>query len=227
MRPPCTEVDPEIFFDKDRWGEARKTCARCPLATKQACLELTAWEEYGYSGGMTPKQRAAWRWEQRNGKEAEKPEKLAEPRCRCGGLLPGPAGAGRPRLYCSKTCMQRAYEARKAKGIPSPNYRPPITPETEKQIVALWHQGYSIKQTAEEVGVHKSTAQRVFAENGLTRTPEEQKAMSKAAQRAYHADARRMVEKLLQEGAGHSTAEVAALAGCSTSTVNRIRKGMS
>lgn len=71
---PCDD-DPELFFEAEhergapklrRIAAAKAICATCPLATREACLEIALKAEggaktgrYGVFGGYDPEQRAA------------------------------------------------------------------------------------------------------------------------------------------------------------------------
>lgn len=71
---PC-DADPELFFEADgergkpkldRIAAAKKICMQCPLATREACLEIAMKAEggamtgrYGVFGGKDPEERAA------------------------------------------------------------------------------------------------------------------------------------------------------------------------
>lgn len=221
------DVDSEWFFDRDLWAKAAVVCSTCPLATKAACLKLTAYDEWGYSGGMTPRQRTRWREsaDARPDDDGHGPA-AAGGKCRCGAELPLVMGGGRRRLYCSRRCMQHAYDERRKKGIVNVNKRPPMTDDQEAEVVRLWHAGYSLKQTAEAVDLHRSTVQRVFAERGLTRTHEQRQTMAAAAvagrKNTNWSDARRIIGKLLEEG--YKPKEAAELSGYSIKTVYTITR---
>lgn len=53
----CRGTDPEVFFDPDRWPQARRVCRGCPVRTD--CLDhaLTVGESRGMWGGLTPGER--------------------------------------------------------------------------------------------------------------------------------------------------------------------------
>lgn len=66
---PCADplVDPDIFYPtsetahryrSDKYEPARRVCARCPFATKDACLEhaLSRPEIHGMWAGRTPRE---------------------------------------------------------------------------------------------------------------------------------------------------------------------------
>lgn len=71
---PCDD-DPELFFEAEgergapklrRIEAAKKVCATCPLATREACLEIALKAEggartgrYGVFGGKDPEERSA------------------------------------------------------------------------------------------------------------------------------------------------------------------------
>lgn len=51
----CDADTAELFFDQEFYHEAAKLCYDCPV--RAMCLESNLYEQYGYAGGMTPKQR--------------------------------------------------------------------------------------------------------------------------------------------------------------------------
>lgn len=64
--PPCTKVDPELFFPTSESSEyqaqiraAKTVCRRCPIATRLACLEfgLETEDKHAILGGTTPGER--------------------------------------------------------------------------------------------------------------------------------------------------------------------------
>lgn len=52
----CIDTDPDIFFDSQRYGDAKKVCAGCPV--REVCLEHAIENEpFGVWGGKTPEGR--------------------------------------------------------------------------------------------------------------------------------------------------------------------------
>jgi transcription factor WhiB len=67
VRPPCRDVDPELFFPVgERYSdEGRQVCRSCPVEVECADWAIRAGERYGLYGGLDPRQRADRRraWE--------------------------------------------------------------------------------------------------------------------------------------------------------------------
>jgi hypothetical protein len=63
--PLCAQHDPEMWFDSERYAEAKTLCQRCPV--QAACLDaaLTVGriedQRYGVWGGFIPSERATLR----------------------------------------------------------------------------------------------------------------------------------------------------------------------
>ena len=56
----CEGADSEIFFDEERFGEAKAICATCPVQAR--CLVYAVdCEQFGVWGGATPEERSAMR----------------------------------------------------------------------------------------------------------------------------------------------------------------------
>jgi hypothetical protein len=55
----CAQADPDAFFPEDeQWsGEAKRVCARCPVAATCLAYALAADERWGIWGGLTTKER--------------------------------------------------------------------------------------------------------------------------------------------------------------------------
>jgi hypothetical protein len=70
---PCAETDPDLSYPAGKgkfeaaYNQAKRDCARCPLATRQECLEVAMRTEgnaaapsrYGVFGGLDPDERHA------------------------------------------------------------------------------------------------------------------------------------------------------------------------
>lgn len=65
----CGGVPTSTFFPEDgNYKEARLLCAACEV--KRECLEYAISfdeDEYGMFGGMTPKERGAYKWQKHRG----------------------------------------------------------------------------------------------------------------------------------------------------------------
>lgn len=63
LRAVCRDLDPDVFFEKKTWADAKAACARCPVAAE--CLAavlrredgLSASHRAGIFAGLTPNQR--------------------------------------------------------------------------------------------------------------------------------------------------------------------------
>lgn len=64
--PPCQVTDPDLWYpDKDEVGfqyrMAKKLCGQCPVVTMCGQYAITAGEQDGIWGGLTPKERQRMR----------------------------------------------------------------------------------------------------------------------------------------------------------------------
>ncbi|WP_181160417.1 WhiB family transcriptional regulator [Streptomyces solincola] len=215
-QPNCRGHDPEIFYERARWPEAKTICEDCPLLLE--CRATFQDDPWPFAGGMTPNQRVTW---------SRSTKARVFGRCvRCGFRFQEAPRAGRPRMYCSTECRQAAYAAGETQTKRQPLAK--ISIDTELEAVSLWHQGYGLKRAAKALGISESSVRRIFDGHGLKRTQAERDAISgqagaMAAQ--ARADVGRMVRKLLAEGQ-QSPQEIALLANCAVNTVYKIRKGM-
>jgi WhiB family transcriptional regulator, redox-sensing transcriptional regulator len=57
VRIPCMESDPELFFDRDNYRQARKLCSRCPVKSECLTVALANDEQFGVWGGLSPNER--------------------------------------------------------------------------------------------------------------------------------------------------------------------------
>lgn len=64
--PPCTEVDPELFFrggnqhhNETHEQEAKAVCRKCPIHMRKACLDfaIETDDQWAILGGKTPTER--------------------------------------------------------------------------------------------------------------------------------------------------------------------------
>lgn len=66
QNPPCSEVDPNIFYPEGdgshaKTMQAKRICGSCPLVISCLNTALANNEEYGIWGGSTPAERKAIR----------------------------------------------------------------------------------------------------------------------------------------------------------------------
>lgn len=62
----CAQVGGDWWFPKPGSGaseaaNARRICAQCPIATREACLEFGRDDDFGIYGGLLPSERRALR----------------------------------------------------------------------------------------------------------------------------------------------------------------------
>lgn len=57
----CRGIDPDVFFDPERWPDARRVCADCKVRLDCLAHALDAPEPRGIWGGLTPAERARHR----------------------------------------------------------------------------------------------------------------------------------------------------------------------
>ncbi|AHH17629.1 transcriptional regulator [Nocardia nova SH22a] len=67
LRAACRTQDVNVFYaeDEPRTTTAKRLCAHCPVLTRCRDHAITSHEPHGIWGGLTPSERAAYRWADR------------------------------------------------------------------------------------------------------------------------------------------------------------------